>query len=452
MISLRHGASIRRDRPTRTERSGSGTVRKRLIPHHEALNVLLSSAVTDKLPKHVRTELPAIISHWLQSPASPPILIDKKYGAVWQARLSAYADSKSSRRLWDGWRPRSALKFSIDFSDVPFPPPQKPTFFFIDLFAGIGGFRIALQKLGGKCLFSSEWNYDAKQTYYQNFGEIPFGDLRRFTKSRITEQRLAEIIPNHHILAAGFPCQPFSKAGVSARNALGQQHGFLCRLQGTLFFDLMRIARAKRPRVLFLENVGDLAVHDGGHTFAVMKELVERDLRFSFAFSVIDASPLVPQRRKRCYMVCLRDKRQKFRFPKVTGKPRPLASILEADVPHRYTISDRLWQGHIARSARNVARGTGFVAREANIAKPARTLVARYYKDGKECLIPQHGKNPRRLTPRECARLQGYPENFRVHPVDPPAYRQFGNAVVVPVILKISRRIVERVKGKRVSR
>lgn len=451
MISLRNG-EVARDRCAERGTTPGPKLRKRLIPHREALRILLTSTADDSLPKHVRDELPAIISHWLQSPASPPVLIDKRYGPIWRARLSTYLDSLNSKHLLNGWHHRSAAKFTIDFSDVPFPPPEKPKFFFIDLFAGIGGFRIALQKLGGKCLFSSEWNRDAKQTYYENFGEIPFGDIRQFTKTSINDEVLAEIIPSHHILAAGFPCQPFSKAGVSARNALGQQHGFCCRLQGTLFFDLLRIAKAKKPRVLFLENVGDLPVHDGGYTFDTMKRLVQQELKFSFSSCVIDASPLVPQRRKRCYIVCLRDKRQTFTFPKVTGKPQSLGSILESKVPSRYTISDRLWQGHIARSERNIARGAGFVAREASLKMPAGTLVARYYKDGKECLIPQPGNNPRRLTPRECARLQGYPEHFLVHPIDPPAYRQFGNAVVVPVIAKLARPIARRVQNKHVKR
>lgn len=321
-------------------------------------------------------------------------------------------------------------------------------FQFIDLFAGIGGFRIALQHLGGRCEFSSEWDKSAQQTYYNNYGEFPFGDITKLTGENISDEELDCLIPNHDILAAGFPCQPFSHAGVSARTAMGIEHGFKCNTQGTLFFDIMRIVSVKRPKVLFLENVRNIERHDGGRTFRVIKESIA-ELGYTFKHEIIDSSPLVPQRRVRCYMVCFRnDLEIDFQFPEIMGKPIPLKNILEKNIPDKYTISDKLWQGHIKRTQRNLQRGTGFTAFTTDIEKPSKTLVARYGKDGKECLIPQKDKNPRMLTPRECARLQGYPENFIIPEAKTPAYKQFGNSVAVPVIEKIAHEIIQSLRKK----
>lgn len=328
-------------------------------------------------------------------------------------------------------------------SNSIFEPIEPIEFNFIDLFAGIGGFRMAMQYLGGKCLFSSEWDKAAQQTYFNNFGDFPFGDIREFTSKSISDEDLDCMIPDHDILAAGFPCQPFSHAGVSARNAIGKEHGFKCDTQGTLFFDIMRITSIKRPKVLFLENVRNIERHDKGRTFTVIKESI-KNLGYNFKYDVINSSSLVPQRRVRCYMVCFRDDlNSDFQFPEISGKPIPLKTILEDNVSDKYTISDKLWQGHINRTQRNLQRGTGFTAFTANLEKPSNTLVARYGKDGKECLIPQDGMNPRFLTPRECARLQGYPEKFVLPSAKTPAYRQFGNSVAVPVIEIIAKRIIQ---------
>jgi len=326
--------------------------------------------------------------------------------------------------------------------DVPFPPPEKAKFKFIDLFAGIGGFRIALQNQGGKCVFSSEIDNSAKKTYEMNFGEVPFGDIKEFTKTSISDKRLNELIPDHDILAAGFPCQPFSLAGVSARNYLGKEHGFGDDNQGNLFFDIIRIAKVKRPKVLFLENVKNLKSHDKGKTFETINEMI-LELGYSFNFAIINSNTEVPQRRERTYMVCFRNEVD-FLFPNFDGEPLPLKSILEENVSEEYTISDKLWLGHQNRSKRNKERGTGFTVKLADLNKPSNTIVARYYKDGKECLIPQDNKNPRKLTPRECARLQGYPEKFKLSNSKTAAYRQFGNSVSVPVIEKISKEIVKK--------
>ncbi len=319
---------------------------------------------------------------------------------------------------------------------VPFPPPEHPKFTFIDLFAGIGGFRLALQSIGGKCVFSSEWDKNAQLTYVANYGEEPYGDIRpQATKDRIPQY--------FDVLCAGFPCQPFSLAGVSARKAIHREHGFRDETQGTLFFDIIQIIRQRRPRVVFLENVRNLVNHDAGRTFEVIRRSIEHE-GYSFSYKLIDASPLVPQRRIRCYMVCIRDGKQ-FVFPEINGDPLPLRNILEENVSERFTISNNLWAGHQRRTRNNLARGTGFTAFTANLDEPSHTLVARYYKDGKECLIPQEGQNPRLLTPRECARLQGFPENFILPSSRSVAYKQMGNSVAVPVLRRIAECIDEQV-------
>lgn len=318
-----------------------------------------------------------------------------------------------------------------DAKDSPFPPPKFSEFKFIDLFAGIGGFRLAMQSVGGVCEFSSEWDQNAQKTYSANFGETPHGDITNIS---------ADTIPDHDVLCGGFPCQPFSLAGISARNSRNTAHGFDCETQGTLFFDIERIIKEKRPAVVFLENVKNLIRHDEGRTFAVIQRTIE-SLGYSFSYALINAQSLVPQKRVRCYMVCLRDTQEKFVFPEINGDPLKLKSILEDKVDEKFTISDKLWLGHQKRTATNLARGTGFTAFCADIDKPAATLVARYGKDGKECLIPQEGKNPRKLTPRECARLQGFPDAFQIPVANTPAYKQFGNSVALPVVKLIAEKI-----------
>lgn len=339
---------------------------------------------------------------------------------------------------------KNKLKRELRAAQI-FSPKNVPKFSFIDLFAGIGGFRLALQDVGGLSVFSSEWDKGAQNTYYKNYGEMPFGDITSLTGAQISDKALDKMIPDHDVLAAGFPCQPFSHAGVSARTAVGTEHGFRCKTQGTLFFDVMRMAEIKRPKVLFLENVRNIERHDKGYTFNVIRESIE-ELGYDFKYEIINSSSLVPQRRVRCYMVCFRkDLKVDFKFPDFNGIPLPLKSILEPSVGEEFTISDRLWAGHINRTNRNLERGTGFTAFVANLDKPSNTIVARYGKDGKECLIPQKGKNPRLLTPRECARLQGYPEEFSIPAAKTPAYRQFGNSVAVPIVNRIAKRIAKEI-------
>ena len=381
------------------------------------------------------TDPKAVVHQWAHAIANNSDLVGK-------VDVSGIIDCLKTAGIF---KSKEQFKKSL-IETINFPPPVTPSFRFIDLFAGIGGFRLALQKLNGFCAFSSEWDRSAQQTYFNNYGELPFGDITAFTSDNITDDELDKLIPDHDVLAGGFPCQPFSHAGVSARNAVGKEHGFKCNTQGTLFFDVMRIASIKRPKVLFLENVRNIERHDGGRTFTVIKESIE-ELGYDFKYAIINASTLVPQRRLRCYMVCFRkDLGINFVFPDFTGITLPLSSILEENPSSDFTISDKLWLGHINRTQRNLERGTGFTAFTVDIDKPSNTLVARYGKDGKECLIPQLGLNPRLLTPRECARLQGYPDKFIIPKAKTPAYKQFGNSVAVPVITKISEAILKVLK------
>ncbi len=321
--------------------------------------------------------------------------------------------------------------------DVPFPPPSKPKFKFIDLFAGIGGFRLAFQNLGGHCVFSSEWNTFAKKTYEANFGEVPFGDITKINENNI---------PDHDILIAGFPCQPFSIAGVSKKNALGREHGFKDETQGTLFFDIVRILEAKRPKTFLLENVKNLASHDKGNTFKVIKGAL-KELGYSFHFKILDGKHFVPQHRERIVMVGfdLRvfDGKEQFTFPEMPTADKAIKNILEKNVNSKYTLSDKLWNYLQNYAIKHKEKGNGFGFGLTDVEGISRTISARYYKDGSEILIPQEGINPRRLTPRECARLQGYPDTFIIPVSDNQAYRQFGNSVVTPLMEAVGKNLVK---------
>jgi DNA (cytosine-5)-methyltransferase 1 len=402
------------------------------------INFRVAIKLLDALTTHLNHSLAlhpekkASISDWLQNPNSIPKFGDATLKEAWTTHIFSNAiDEPVPLQSIQVATKEGAV--AIGFNDIPFPPTNAENFSFVDLFAGIGGFRLAMQRVGGKCVFSSEWDKGAKETYFNNFGEVPFGDINQFSGEHLSDEEINELIPDHDILAGGFPCQPFSHAGVSARTSLGKQHGFACETQGTLFFNIVKIAQVKRPRIIFLENVKNLVRHDKGKTFETIKNTIVNDLGYSFMYAVVNSSSLVPQKRERCFMVAFRD-HEEFEFPSFAGEPIPLHTILEENPAEKYTISDKLWAGHINRTKRNQDRGMGFTAFEADLDKPANTLVARYGKDGKECLIPQRGKNPRKLTPRECARLQGFPENFILPKTDSPAYRQFGNSVAVPVV------------------
>jgi DNA (cytosine-5)-methyltransferase 1 len=306
--------------------------------------------------------------------------------------------------------------------DVPFPPTEKPKFKFIDLFAGIGGIRLAFQNLGGKCVFTSEWDTYSKKTYDANFGEVPFGDITKISETEI---------PDHDILLGGFPCQPFSIAGVSKKNALGRAHGFLDETQGTLFFDVARIIKHKMPSAFMLENVKNLVSHDKGKTFKVIKETL-KELGYSIHFKVLDGKHFVPQHRERIIIVGFRTDKFKdeetFEFPQMSETKFAIKDILEDKVDSKYTLSDKLWNYLQGYAKKHKEKGNGFGFGLTDLNGISRTMSARYYKDGAEILIPQEDKNPRHLTPRECARLQGFPDSFLIPVSDNQAYKQFGNS------------------------
>jgi DNA (cytosine-5)-methyltransferase 1 len=311
---------------------------------------------------------------------------------------------------------------------------HQPTF--IDLFAGIGGIRMAFEGLGAKCVFTSEWDRFSQITYEANFGEKPAGDITQIDPADI---------PDHDILTGGFPCQPFSIAGVSKKKSLGREHGFLDKTQGTLFFNVAKILEAKRPKAFLLENVKNLKSHDKGNTFRVIQETLTNLGYWTFD-AVLDGKEYVPQHRERIFIVGFRrdlfPSAPDFRFPVQISKPHKLADILETKVDVKYTLSDHLWDYLQKYAAKHKAMGNGFGFGLADFQGITRTLSARYYKDGSEILIPRKNGNPRRLTPRECARLQGFPDSFKIPVSDTQAYRQFGNSVVVPLVQAVAKSLL----------
>ena len=312
---------------------------------------------------------------------------------------------------------------------------------FIDLFAGIGGMRLAFEAAGGRCVYSNEWNKYSQQTYYANFGVQPDGDITKVD---------AESIPDHDILVAGFPCQPFSIAGVSKKNSLGRATGFEDKTQGTLFFDVCRILKAKRPKAFMLENVKNLCSHDRGRTFKVIQESLH-ELNYKIFFQIIDGKDYVPQHRERIVIVgfdmnCYGEEIDfEFQLSPLAKKP-VVRDILESHVNDKYTLTDKLWIYLQNYAAKHKEAGNGFGYGIAPLDGITRTMSARYYKDGSEILIAQDGKNPRRLTPRECARLQGFPDTFKIPVSDTQAYMQFGNSVVVPLMTDVAKLVVGKLK------
>lgn len=320
----------------------------------------------------------------------------------------------------------------------------RPQFRFIDLFAGIGGLRRPFEEIGGRCVFTSEWDKYAQQTYRANYRETDnahmfVGDIRPFSAE-------PDLIPAHDLLLAGFPCQPFSLAGVSKKNALGRPHGFLDDTQGTLFYDVAKIIQHHQPEVFLLENVRNLVSHDKGRTFATIMHVLENDLGYKVQHRIISAEPFVPQKRERIFIVGFKRENgfdlKNLAMPE--GRRPVLGDILEPVVDDKYTLSEHLW-GYLQRYRdKHAAAGNGFGCSVFGPNDVARTLSARYHKDGSEILIDQGPKKPpRRLTPRECARLMGFDSprggEFKITVSDTQAYRQFGNSVAVPVIRHIAK-------------
>ena len=337
-------------------------------------------------------------------------------------------------------------------------PDAEAGFTFIDLFAGIGGIRLGFERAGGRCVFTSEWNEWSKKTYLNHFGDDhPFeGDITAVEAANV---------PDHDVLLAGFPCQPFSIAGVSKKNALGRPHGFECSTQGTLFFDIERIIAAKRPKAFLLENVKNLISHDKGNTFRVIRDVLEA-LGYKIHWKVIDGQHYVPQHRERILIVGFREDTdftwEDLQIPKqgpdITtilhpedGTENPERHYTDgplAKISPKYVLTKNLWTYLQAYAAKHQAAGNGFGF---GLVRPGvdhhtRTLSARYYKDGSEVLIHRgKGKRPRRLTPRECARLMGFPDDFEIVVSDMQAYKQFGNSVVVPVIEAVAKIMAPRI-------
>lgn len=327
-------------------------------------------------------------------------------------------------------------------------------FTFIDLFAGIGGLRRGFESIGGRCVFTSEWDKYSQKTYRANF---PNDDHE--INGDITKVDAADI-PAHDVLLAGFPCQPFSIAGVSKKNALGRAHGFEDKTQGTLFYDVARIIKHHRPAAFLLENVRNLVSHDKGKTFQTIKDVLTNELGYTIDFRIIDGRYWTPQHRERIFIVGFRED-QAFRFAdmKLPDAAPKLETILHpgdgSEVPDqrftvgnsgrvsdKYTLTDHLWNYLQRYKEKHAAAGNGFGFGLVGPSDVARTLSARYYKDGSEILVKQEGKGPRRLTPRECARLMGFDaprgNEFIIPVSDTQAYRQFGNSVVVPAVKAVA--------------
>ncbi|HAU0855079.1 TPA: DNA (cytosine-5-)-methyltransferase [Legionella pneumophila] len=367
--------------------------------------------------------------------------------------------SPKTLKIWikDGSIPKQSIvdaKFDQIIENIKNPKrnPVK-SFSFVDLFAGIGGIRLGFESIGGECIFTSEWDKYSQITYRKNFRNDHHPIIGDITKVDVN------FIPEHDVLLAGFPCQPFSLAGVSKKNSLGRAHGFECNTQGTLFFDVERIIAAKQPKAFLLENVKNLRSHDNGKTFSIIMDTLQQKLGYKVHTLVIDANGFVPQHRERIFIVGFKEdvpfSWNDLRLPpknslllesilhpengtEIEEKPYTLGE--KAEVSSCFTLSDKLWNYLQDYKKKHSEKGNGFgfgLVSEKNI---ARTLSARYHKDGSEILIYcGKEKNPRRLTPRECARLMGYPDSFKIPVSNTQAYRQFGNSVVVPVIKAIAQ-------------
>ena len=386
----------------------------------------------------------ALITHYLHNYRNG---VSKHYKKDAEKVLNNFVEYKETEEKISIVAEDALQQLLFEVENVPFPTPKNYSFKFIDLFAGIGGFRMALQNLGGKCIFTSEWDENAKKTYRANFGETPFGD--------ITKESTKSFIPNDfNVLCGGFPCQPFSHAGL--------KKGF-DDIRGTLFFDVAdiinrRIEKENPIDVIFLENVKGLKNHDKGNTLkTIIKTL--NTLGYEVKTEILNTKNFgLPQNRERIFIVAwLKDKNKSFKFPLgidfeeniiyekdnlIKSKPTKVGDILIKNPDDKYTISDKLFAGHIRRRAEHKEKGNGFgFSSFDKNAQYTNTISARYYKDGSEILIEQEESNPRKLTPREAANLQGYPKNYVIPVSDNQAYKQFGNSVSVPVIQTVFNEI-----------
>nr|WP_321297096.1 DNA (cytosine-5-)-methyltransferase [uncultured Sphaerochaeta sp.] len=328
---------------------------------------------------------------------------------------------------------------------VPYPRPKDPKFKFIDLFAGIGGFRQAFQNLGGNCVFSSEWDKHAAETYYANYGVYPFGDIRSIDP---------ETIPDHDILCAGFPCQPFSIAGVSKKNSMGRATGFEDKIQGTLFFEIAKILKAKRPQFIFLENVKNINSHDKGRTIDTIEQTF-RDLNYKVLKEVVDGKEWVPQHRERVFFLGYDIEKfgelspADFYIPKgpSQGYIYPtLDTIIDSNSTAR-TLSDGTWKALKRHKEKHASKHNGFgysiLKYPITPDQITWTISARYHKDGADCLVPQKDRNPRQLSLKEILRLQGFDDEKFTFPVGLTfAYKQLGNSVVVPAVEESAKILV----------
>jgi DNA (cytosine-5)-methyltransferase 1 len=402
-------------------------------------------------------------------PAHPRDLLEQARQRFTQQQIATHVgkDVKTVRRWEKGETPcpamlEAALRELLRSAapDTSVPPVKPPARFrFVDLFAGIGGIRMGFEAHGGQCVMTSEWNPFSKKTYLENYAQKD-GASHAFVGDIV--EYPAPDVPDHDVLLAGFPCQPFSIAGVSKKNALGRPHGFECTTQGTLFFDVARIIAEKRPAAFLLENVKNLLSHDRGRTFDVILQVLRDELGYDVHYRVIDGSHFTPQHRERIIIVGFREPAaltwDSLSLPE--EGPR-LASILHRTdgsepilpwdgerffdhaarrVQPKYTLTPGLWAYLQQYAKKHRAAGNGFGYGLAFPESVTRTLSARYHKDGSEILVYQgEGLRPRRLTPRECARLMGFPDTFRIPVSDTQAYRQFGNSVVMPVMREVAR-------------
>ncbi|MBR5212935.1 MAG: DNA (cytosine-5-)-methyltransferase [Akkermansia sp.] len=402
------------------------------------------------LKDHIN-ETEAIVSHFLQNISGEIPLLPKHKQAELLLHLNKKTNDDYDLFLGEASDELPNIEVPDLFNSLPYPPPKKWNFTFIDLFAGIGGFRQAFQEAGGKCVFSSEWNKYAQKTYLANYGEIPYGDIREIPK---------EQIPTHDVLCAGFPCQPFSLAGVSKKNSLGRKHGFEDETQGTLFFEIKEILRLKRPKAFMLENVKNILSHDKGRTFEIIRRSLVDELGYVINYKIVNGAAWVPQHRERIYIIGFDPKQVSINQEEIIIPEKPatdyiypkLSDIIKKQL-EGYTLGPGTWATLERHKAHHEKAGNGFgyglLKWPLKDDEVTRTISARYHKDGAEILVEQIGQRPRKLSVEEAMQLQGYkPEKF-IFPVSATqAYTQIGNSVVVPAVAASAKILAQIIQTK----